>query len=259
MFLYATVAWRHEHDRAPQPPSIRPFRVDVPQADLDDLTRPPRAHPPAPARAGRRLGLGHPNSYLRDAVEQWRDALRLARRPRRASTPFPQFTTEIDGQTIHFIHVRSPHAGATPLILAHTYPGSFVDYLDMIEPLVDPVALGGRAEDAFDVVVPDAPGFGFSEPGRRAGLDDGARRTRLRHAHAPARLRLVRHPRQRQRRAGRPRARTARPGGLPRPARAAALLVPVGRPGASSRSSSRRTTRASSTCSGSSRSAATTR
>jgi pimeloyl-ACP methyl ester carboxylesterase len=67
------------------------------------------------------------------------------------------------------VHVRSPHEGATPLLLAHTYPGSFVDYLDMIGPLVDPVAHGGRAEDAFDVVVPDAPGFGFSQPVTAAG------------------------------------------------------------------------------------------
>ena len=77
--------------------------------------------------------------------------------------------TEIDGQPIHFIHVRSPHPDATPLLLAHTYPGSSVDYLDMIAPLVDPVAHGGRAEDAFDVVIPDAPGYGFSNPVTEAG------------------------------------------------------------------------------------------
>jgi len=77
--------------------------------------------------------------------------------------------TEIDGQPIHFIHVRSENPGATPLLLAHTYPGSSVDYLDLIDQLVDPVPHGGKAEDAFDVVIPDAPGFGFSQPLTAAG------------------------------------------------------------------------------------------
>ena len=74
----------------------------------------------------------------------------------------PNFVTDIDGQTIHFVHVRSAEADATPLLLLHTYPGSFAEYLDMIGPLTDPVAHGGRAEDAFHVVVPSMPGFGFS-------------------------------------------------------------------------------------------------
>lgn len=76
----------------------------------------------------------------------------------------PNFVTEIDGQTVHFVHVRSAEAGATPLLLAHTYPGSFAEFLDMIGPLTDPVAHGGRAEDAFDLVIPSMPGFGFSTP-----------------------------------------------------------------------------------------------
>ncbi len=148
--------------------SIRPFRVDVPQADLDDLhTRLVRTRLPQPSPADD-WESGTPVSYLRDAVDHWRDAYDWRETEARINA-FPQFTTEIDGQTIHFVHVRSPHAGATPLILAHTYPGSFVDYLDMIEPLVNPVAFGGRAEDAFDVVVPDAPGFGFSQPVREPG------------------------------------------------------------------------------------------
>ena len=148
--------------------SIRPFRVDVPQADLDDLrTRLAHTRLPQPAPADD-WDSGTPVSYLREAVAHWRDAYDWRETEARINA-FPQFTTEIDGQTFHFVHVRSPHAGATPLLLAHTYPGSFVDYLDMIEPLVDPVAFGGRAEDAFDVVVPDAPGFGFSQPVREPG------------------------------------------------------------------------------------------
>jgi pimeloyl-ACP methyl ester carboxylesterase len=146
---------------------IRPFRVDVPQADLDDLTARlalTRFPQPAPADDWE---WGTPVSYLRDAVARWQSFDWRAAEAR--MNAFPQFTTEIDGQTIHFVHARSPHPNATPLILAHTYPGSFVDYLDMIGPLVDPVAFGGRAEDAFDVVVPDAPGFGFSQPVTDAG------------------------------------------------------------------------------------------
>ncbi|GAA1947698.1 epoxide hydrolase [Microbacterium deminutum] len=149
------------------PTGIRTFRVDVPQADVDDLiARLARTRFPRPA-PGDDWQSGTPVSYLRDAVARWR-----AFDWRQAETrmnAFPHFATEIDGQTLHFVHVRSPHENATPLLLAHTYPGSFVDYLDMIGPLVDPVAHGGRGEDAFDVVVPDAPGFGFSQPVVDAG------------------------------------------------------------------------------------------
>ena len=77
---------------------------------------------------------------------------------------FPHYLTDIEGQTIHFIHVPSAEADATPLLLLHTYPGSFVDFLDMIGPLTDPVAHGGKPEDAFSVVVPSMPGFAFSTP-----------------------------------------------------------------------------------------------
>lgn len=141
---------------------VRPFRVEVAQADLDDLTeRLARTRLPQPAPADD-WTTGTPNHYLRNAVVRWQQ---LDWREIEARiNAVPHFTTEIDGQPIHFIHVVSPHAGATPLLLAHTYPGSSVDYLGMIDRLVDPVSYGGRAEDAFDVVIPDAPGFGFSNP-----------------------------------------------------------------------------------------------
>jgi len=151
-----------------QTTGIHPFRIAVPQADVDDLTaRLARARLPQPAPVDD-WESGTPNSFLTEAVARWRDGFDWRAAEARMNE-FPHFTTEIDGQNIHFVHVRSPHEGATPLLLAHTYPGSFVDYLDMIGPLVDPVAHGGRAEDAFDVVVPDAPGFGFSQPVTEAG------------------------------------------------------------------------------------------
>jgi pimeloyl-ACP methyl ester carboxylesterase len=146
---------------------IRPFTVAVPQADLDDLadrlarTRLPQAAP------GDDWTTGTPNHYLRDAVEQWKSFDWRAVEAR--INAVPHFITEVDGQPIHFIHVVSPHPEATPLLLAHTYPGSSVDYLDLIDRLVDPVAHGGKAEDAFTVVIPDAPGFGFSNPVRESG------------------------------------------------------------------------------------------
>ncbi|GAB3089378.1 epoxide hydrolase family protein [Isoptericola nanjingensis] len=141
---------------------LRPFAVHVPQADLDDLQQRLERTRFAPAAPGDSWEYGTPESYLRDMVERWKAFDWRAVEAR--LNAYPQFTTEIDGQTIHFLHVRSPHPGATPLLLAHTYPGSVLDFLDMIDPLVDPVAHGGRAEDAFDVVVPSMPGFGFSTP-----------------------------------------------------------------------------------------------
>jgi len=147
---------------------IRPFRIEVAKAEIDDLhERLARTRLPQPAPVDD-WDAGTPNSYLREAVERWRSGFDWRAVEARINE-VPHFMTEVDGQPIHFIHVRSPHAGATPLLLAHTYPGSSVDYLDLIGPLVDPVAHGGRAEDAFDVVVPDAPGFGFSNPVTETG------------------------------------------------------------------------------------------
>ena len=146
----------------PTPASIRPFRVAIPQAALDDLharlanTRYPAAAP------GDSWSYGTPVTYLRDMVARWLEFDWRAQEARMNAVP--QFLTEIDGQTIHFVHVESAEAGARPLLLLHTYPGSFIEFLELIGPLVDPVAHGGRAEDAFHVVVPSMPGVGFSTP-----------------------------------------------------------------------------------------------
>ena len=142
---------------------IRPFRVEIPQAELDDLAlRLANTRLPRPAAVDN-WDLGTPNGYLRETVEHWRNGFDWREQEARMNE-FPHYLTEIDGQEVHFIHVPSAEPDATPLLLIHTYPGSFVDFLDMIGPLTDPVAHGGRAEDAFSVVVPSLPGFGFSTP-----------------------------------------------------------------------------------------------
>ena len=106
---------------------------------------------------------GVPTSVLRPLAERWADAFDWPAR-QAALNALPQFTTEIDGQTFHVVHVRSAVEDATPLLLAHGYPSSFVEFTRMIGPLVDPESHGGRREDAFHVVIPSLPGFGFSTP-----------------------------------------------------------------------------------------------
>jgi pimeloyl-ACP methyl ester carboxylesterase len=146
---------------------IRPFTVSIPDAEIADLQdRLARTRLPRPAPADD-WSTGTPNSYLRDAVSAWRAF--DWRSAEAAINAWAHFVVDVDGQDIHFIHVRSAEPGATPLLLAHTYPGSSVDYLDVIDLLVDPVSHGGRAEDAFDVVIPDAPGYGFSQPVTQGG------------------------------------------------------------------------------------------
>lgn len=141
---------------------IRPFRIEIAQADLDDLrARLERTRLPQPA-PGDDWTYGTPNSWLAEAVAAWRELDWRAIEAR--LNAYPQFTTEIEGQTVHFLHVRSQEKGATPLLLVHSYPGTVLDFVDMIDALVDPVAHGGTAEDAFDVVIPSLPGFGFSTP-----------------------------------------------------------------------------------------------
>ncbi|MFI6424539.1 epoxide hydrolase family protein [Promicromonospora sp. NPDC050880] len=145
------------------PTDIRPFRIAIPQADLDDLADRLARTRFAPAAPGDSWDYGTPESYLRGAVDRWRTGFDWRAVEERANS-FPQFLTEIDGQAVHFLHVRSAEPGARALVLTHTYPGSFLDFVDMIGPLTDPVAHGGSAEDAFHVVVPSIPGFGFSTP-----------------------------------------------------------------------------------------------
>jgi pimeloyl-ACP methyl ester carboxylesterase len=147
--------------------TITPFTIDVPQAELDDLRARLDRTRFAPAVPGDSWEYGTPESYLRAMVQRWKEFDWRAVEARLRE--FPGFITEVDGQRIHFLHIRSASENATPLLLAHTYPGSVLDFLDMIGPLVDPQAYGGAADQAFHVVVPSMPGFGWSTPMADAG------------------------------------------------------------------------------------------
>ena len=148
--------------------AIRPFRIGVPQADLDDLrerlqrTRWPDELPDVGWSRGVPLG------YLHGLAAYWRDGYDW-RKHEAALNEHPQFTTTIDGANVHFLHVRSPEPDALPLVLTHGWPGSVVEFLDVIGPLTDPRAHGGDPADAFHLVIPSIPGYGFSGPTHEAG------------------------------------------------------------------------------------------
>lgn len=141
--------------------AIHPFRIAVDDAVLTDLrarlnhTRWPEAEPVAD------WSQGVPRAWLQDLCRYWADGYDWRAREAQLNR-FAQFTTAIDGLDIHFIHQRSPHAGAMPLLLTHGWPGSVVEFQQVIGPLTDPTAHGGDAADAFHVVCPSLPGFGFS-------------------------------------------------------------------------------------------------
>jgi pimeloyl-ACP methyl ester carboxylesterase len=150
--------------------SMRPFRIDIPQADLDDLrrrladTRWPDELP------GVGWDRGVPLGYLQELAEYWRTEYDWRAAEARLNS-FPQFVTEIDGANVHFLHVRSPEPDALPLLITHGWPGSVVEFLDIIGPLTDPRAHGGDPADAFHLVIPSIPGYGFSRPLPETGWD----------------------------------------------------------------------------------------
>jgi pimeloyl-ACP methyl ester carboxylesterase len=149
---------------------ISPFRIDIPQQQLDDLHWRLDATRWPDELAGVGWGYGIPLTYVKDLAAYWRNTYDWRVHEARLNT-FPQFTTTIDGQNVHFLHVRSPEENATPLVMTHGWPGSIAEFLDVIGPLTDPVAHGGKAEDAFHLVVPSIPGFGFSGPTTETGWD----------------------------------------------------------------------------------------
>ncbi|MFE9251057.1 epoxide hydrolase family protein [Streptomyces sp. NPDC007088] len=142
---------------------MQPFRIDIPEADLEDLRRrlaATRWPGPSPAPGWER---GVPLDYLRELATYWREEFDWRAAEARLNT-FPQFRVEFAGTPIHFLHVRSPEPDATPMIMTHGWPGSFVEFTELIGPLTDPRAHGGDPATAFHLVVPSLPGFGFSGP-----------------------------------------------------------------------------------------------
>lgn len=156
--------------RAPEA-QILPFTIDVPQELLDDLeARLSRTRWPDELPGGG-WDLGVPLAYVRALAEYWRSGYDWRSWEARLNE-HPQFTTTIDGQRVHYLHVRSPEPDATPLILTHGWPGSIVEFLDVIGLLSDPRAHGAEGSVAFDLVVPSLPGYGFSGPTRERGWDN---------------------------------------------------------------------------------------
>jgi pimeloyl-ACP methyl ester carboxylesterase len=148
--------------------TIRPFRFDVPQSDLDDLTRRLAATRWPDRETPEDWSQGIPLAYTRELCEYLRKDYDW-RRLESELNALPQFITEIDGLDIQFIHLRSRHADALPMIMTHGWPGSVVEFLKVLGPLTDPEAHGGRREDAFHVVCPTLPGFGWSGKPSRPG------------------------------------------------------------------------------------------
>src|SRR5215207_5100379 len=142
---------------------VRPFRIDVSDADIEDLrerlarTRWPDELP------GVGWSYGVSLDFVKNMTELWRTSFDW-RKQEAILNEFPQFTTTIDGANVHFLHVRSPEPAAIPLIVTHGWPGSIAEFIEIIGPLTDPRAHGGDAADAFHVVAPSIPGYGFSGP-----------------------------------------------------------------------------------------------
>src|SRR5260221_1221073 len=151
---------------------IRPFQIEVAQEDLDDLRR-------------RIAETRWPNKELvtdRSQGVQLRTVKALARywandydwrKAEAKLNALPQFTTEIDGVEVHFIHVKSPHENALPLVMTHGWPGSVIELLEAVGPLTDPTAHGGTAQDAFDLVLPSLAGYGYSGEPTEVGCNPG--------------------------------------------------------------------------------------
>jgi len=154
--------------RSAEDSSVRPFSVHVPQTALDDLRRriaatrwPDKETVPDPSQ-------GAQLAQLQALVQYWGRGYDW-RKVERKLNALPQFVTNIDGVDVHFIHVKSRHPNALPLLITHGWPGSIIEQLKIIGPLTNPTAHGGRAEDAFDVVIPSLPGYGFSSRPTEAG------------------------------------------------------------------------------------------
>ena len=154
----------------PATAAILPFHVDVPESDLTDLRRRIQATRWPEKETVADTSQGVPLASLQELARYWATDYDW-RKCEAKLNALPQFTTEIDGLRIHFIHVRSRHEGALPVIISHGWPGSILEQIKLIGPLTDPTAYGGSAADAFDVVIPSIPGYGFSGKPTTTGWD----------------------------------------------------------------------------------------
>jgi pimeloyl-ACP methyl ester carboxylesterase len=154
------------------PAGVRPFRIEIPEEQLAELhrriaaTRWPSRELVEDRSQGVQLATAQELARYWNTDYDWR-------RCEARLNALPQFKTEIDGVDVHFIHVTSPHADALPLIMTHGWPGSVIELLETVGPLTDPTAHGGNAEDAFHLVLPSVPGYGFSSEPTEIGWDDG--------------------------------------------------------------------------------------
>ena len=151
---------------------VRPFQVEIPEAQLAELRRRIEATRWPSRELVEDRSQGVQLATMQALARYWTTAYDWRKCEARLNA-LPQFTTEIDGVDIHFIHVRSPHEHALPLIMTHGWPGSVVELLDVVAPLTDPTAHGGIPTDAFDLVLPSLPGYGFSGEPRELGWDAG--------------------------------------------------------------------------------------
>ncbi len=147
---------------------IVPFRIAATEEQIQDLKRRLRATRWPERECVDDWSQGLPLAYAQEVAAYWMEKYDWRTREARLNR-FPQFKTEIDGLGIHFIHLRSPHPNALPLVITHGWPGSIVEFHKVIEPLVDPAAHGGDAADAFHVICPSLPGYGFSDKPSRGG------------------------------------------------------------------------------------------
>jgi pimeloyl-ACP methyl ester carboxylesterase len=152
--------------------AIRPFHLEIPDEQLDDLRRRIAATRLPSKELVDDRSQGVQLATMRELARYWTTEYDWRKCEARLNA-LPQFTTEIDGVDIHFIHVKSPHEDALPLIMTHGWPGSVVELLESVGPLIDPTAHGGTHEDAFHLVLPSLPGYGFSGEPRELGWDSG--------------------------------------------------------------------------------------
>jgi len=153
-------------------PAVRSFHINVPEEDLDEMRRRIATARWSSKELVADQSQGVQMATMQELARYWATEYDW-RKCEAKLNALPQFKTEIDGLDIHFIHVKSPHENAMPLIITHGWPGSVIEMLEVVGPLTDPTAHGGDADDAFDLVLPSLPGYGFSGEPTDLGWDPG--------------------------------------------------------------------------------------